>query len=181
MNLTNQLLIATPEMQDERFKHAVILICEHNEHGALGINLNDPSTVNFSEVLSNLSIKESGDSLEQMVYEGGPVNTQCGFILHQSKSSFDSTIEVANELYLTTSKDILEAIANNKISVGWLLALGCATWDEGQLENEVANHDWLLMPATKELIFSHDADRWDMALAQMGIMAHQLSGDIGHA
>ncbi len=181
MNLTNQLLIATPEMQDERFKRAVVLICEHNEHGALGINLNDPSTVTFSDVLANLDITETTDSLGQAVYEGGPVNTQCGFILHQSTLAFESTLQVAENLRLTTSKDILEAIAHNLITENWLLALGCATWDAEQLEGEVANHDWLLTPASNTLVFSHDSDRWDLALSQMGIKPHQLSGDIGHA
>lgn len=181
MNLTNQLLIATPDMQDERFKRAVILICEHNEHGALGINLNDPSTVTFSDVLANLDIMELAEDNEQIVYEGGPVNTQCGFILHQSTQEFESTLKITNDLKLTTSKDILQAIAENEVDKSWLLALGCATWDADQLEGEVANHDWLLTPASNELIFAHGTDRWDAALSQIGIEPHQLSGDIGHA
>ncbi len=186
MNLTSQLLIATPDMQDERFHRAVILICEHNEHGALGININLPSEVLFNEILESLQINEN-TSFEpaQTVYEGGPVNTQCGFILHQSDKpaelEFESSIQVSDSINLTTSKDIIRAIANNQFKQNWLMALGCATWDAGQLEQEVANHDWLITAAKDELIFDHANDRWDQALALIGVQAHQLSGDIGHA
>ena len=106
-------------MQDERFHRAVILICEHNEHGALGINLNQPSDIQFDEILQSLQIGEDGFfKPEQIVYEGGPVNTQCGFILHQSDKpaeiDFESSIQVSNTINLTTSKDIIRAIANRK-------------------------------------------------------------------
>ncbi len=186
MNLTNQLLIATPDMQDERFHRAVILICEHNEHGALGININLPSDVQFNEILESLQINEPTlFEPEQFVYEGGPVNTQCGFILHQSDKpaelEFESSIQVSDSVNLTTSKDIIRAIANNQFKDKWLMALGCATWDAGQLEQEVADHAWLIADAKDHLIFDHHAERWDSALAMMGIEAHQLSSDIGHA
>ncbi len=186
MNLTNQLLIATPEMQDERFHRAVILICEHNEHGALGININLPSHVQFDEILESLQIDEANlFDPEQSVYEGGPVNTQCGFILHQSDKpaelEFESSIQVSDSINLTTSKDIIRAIANNQFKRNWLMALGCATWDAGQLEQEVADHSWLITTVQDDLIFNHKTDRWDQALALMGVQAHQLSGDIGHA
>ena len=186
MRLNNQLLIATPEMPDERFRRAVILICEHNEHGALGININLPSDVRFNEILDSLQIKEATlFEPEQSVYEGGPVNTQCGFILHQSDKpaelEFESSIQVSDSINLTTSKDIIRAIANNQFKQNWLMALGCATWEAGQLEQEVANHDWLITAANDDLIFDHQTDRWDQALALIGVQAHQLSGDIGHA
>lgn len=186
MNLTNQLLIATPDMQDERFHRAVILICEHNEHGALGININLPSDIEFNEILESLQIDLSNlFEPEQSVYEGGPVNTQCGFILHQSEKpaelEFESSIQVSDTINLTTSKDIIRAIANNQFQQSWLMALGCATWDAGQLEQEVADHAWLIATANDDLIFDHQTDCWDQALALIGVQAHQLSSDIGHA
>lgn len=186
MNLTNQLLIATPDMQDDRFQRAVILICEHNEHGALGININMPSEVQFNDILESLQINEPTlFEPEQFVYEGGPVNTQCGFILHQSDKpaelEFESSIQVSDTINLTTSKDIIRAIANNELDQMWLMALGCSTWEAGQLEQEVAQHAWLITAAKDQLIFDHLADRWDSALELMGVQAHQLSGDIGHA
>ena len=129
MNLTNQLLIATPDMQDERFHRAVILICEHNEHGALGININLPSDVEFNDILDSLQINNNTSfEPEQLVYEGGPVNSQCGFILHQSDKpaelEFESSIQVSDSINLTTSKDIIRDIANNQFKQNWLMALG---------------------------------------------------------
>jgi putative transcriptional regulator len=181
MNLTNQLLIATPDMPDERFQKAVILICEHNEHGALGININMPSEVTFPEILDSLSIEHEDIVTDPMIYEGGPVNTQCGFILHDADAAFASSILIAPDLSLTTSKDIIEAIAANQLDGRWMMALGCATWHEGQLEEEIAENSWLTCAASQELIFSDQADKWPIALDIIGIKAHQLSSDIGHA
>ncbi len=181
MQLTNQLLIATPDMQDQRFSKAVILICEHNEYGALGINLNMPSDVEFSDILESLQIEQGFSAQQNPVYEGGPVNTQCGFILHQSNHQFDSSITVSNTISLTTSKDIIQAIANNNFDDNWLMALGCATWEAGQLEQEIADNAWLLSNSEDHLVFTDQQNKWEMALALLGIQAHQLSGDIGHA
>ncbi|WP_223789828.1 YqgE/AlgH family protein [Marinicella meishanensis] len=181
MNLTNQLLIATPDMPDERFEKAVILVCEHNENGALGINLNLASEVSFKDIMESLQIPQTTEPKEHAIYEGGPVNTQCGFILHQSGEVFDSSIQVSDNVFLSTSKDVIDAIAGNRISHKWLMALGCATWDADQLEEEIAAHAWLLAPADENLIFNHQQNKWDLALALMGIQSHQLSGDIGHA
>jgi len=181
MNLTNQLLIATPDMQDERFFKAVILICEHNEHGALGININMPSDVSFAEILESLSIEQTQVNDDALIFEGGPVNTQCGFILHDSPEDFASSVRITPGLSLTTSKDIIEAIAAHQLTAKWMMALGCATWDAGQLEQEIADNSWLTCPSDKNLIFSDEQDKWQTALDIIGIKAHQLSSDIGHA
>lgn len=182
MNLTNQLLIANPDMPDERFEKAVILICEHNENGALGINLNHPSEVTFEEILQSLEIKNNCDTDNALIYEGGPVNTQCGFILHQDHDIFESSIKISEEASLTTSKDIIAAIANNQLNSEWLMALGCATWHENQLEQEMADNAWLTCPADVSLIFDRShSDKWSQALDIIGIKPHQLSGDLGHA
>lgn len=181
MKLTNQLLIATPDMQDKRFSKAVILICEHNEHGALGINLNLHSEVSFNDILDSLQMSPTYSQDQHTIYEGGPVNTQCGFILHQSARTFDSSIDVSSSISLTTSKDIIKAIAYEQFEDKWLMALGCATWDGGQLEQEIADNAWLISPCEDKLVFDHDHNKWDMALALMGIEAHQLSSDVGHA
>lgn len=182
MNLTNQLLIANPDMPDERFQKAVILICEHNENGALGIDLNHPSDVTFDEILQSLEINGQLTGIKQNVYEGGPVNTQCGFILHQQHEVFDSSMRVSDEITLTTSKDIIQAIADQQLNSRWLLALGCATWHEGQLEQEMADNSWLNCAADAALIFAEAGeDKWKQALQKIGIQPHQLSGDLGHA
>lgn len=184
MNLTNQLLIATPDMHDERFLKAVILVCEHNEHGALGINVNMPSDVTFEEILESLSIQENTNHNEPVIFEGGPVNTQCGFILHQNHNEFDSSIKISEQIALTTSKDIIKAIANNQLDGSWLMALGCATWTEGQLEQEVADNAWITCACDDRLVFNNALEKnskWEQALDIIGIKPHQLSGDIGHA
>jgi len=184
MNLTNQMLIATPDMADERFTKAVILVCEHNEHGALGINLNMPSDITFEEILESLSIPTDHGDNDEVIYDGGPVNTQCGFILHQNLQNYDSSIQISNGIALTTSKDIITAIANNSMNGDWFMALGCATWDAGQLEQEVAENDWITCASNEDLIFNqhHEPqDKWEQALNIIGVKPHQLSGDIGHA
>ncbi|TDR19530.1 YqgE/AlgH family protein [Marinicella litoralis] len=184
MNLTNQLLIATPEMADERFFKAVILICEHNEHGALGININMPSDITFEEILESLAIPMNSHKAESIIYEGGPVNTQCGFILHQNLYDYDSSIQIAKNISLTTSKDIIKAIAQDTMNGDWLMALGCATWHEGQLEQEIADNAWLTCASDEKLIFKNTLekhDKWEQALDIIGVKPHQLSGDIGHA
>ena len=184
MNLTNQLLIATPDMADERFSKAVILVCEHNEHGALGININQPSDIIFDEILESLSIPMGLEQNDSIIYEGGPVNGQCGFILHQNLQDYDSSIEISKNIALTTSKDIIKAIANDAIKGQWLMALGCATWHEGQLEQEIADNAWLSCASNDQLIFNNHQDpqnKWEQALKVIGVKPHQLSGDIGHA
>ncbi|MCB1582364.1 MAG: YqgE/AlgH family protein [Xanthomonadales bacterium] len=182
MNLTNQLLIANPDMPDERFVKAVILICEHNENGALGIDINHPSDVTINEIFQSLEISALAIGDQHKVYEGGPVNTQCGFILHQHHDVFDSSIRISKEISLTTSKDIIQAIADNQLNSRWLLALGCATWHEGQLEQEMADNAWLTCPADDALVFTATGeDKWTQALNIIGIKPHQLSGDLGHA
>lgn len=181
MNLINQLLIATPDMEDDRFKKAVILVCDHGENGAMGININHPSEVAFEEVLTSLKIDNNNPSDFPQVQEGGPVNTECGFILHNSGLVFESSIRISSQLRLTTSKDIIQAIANQELPNEWLLALGCATWHQGQLEQEIADNAWLLCPANEHIVFDRSQDKWQDALGLLGIQAHQISSDIGHA
>lgn len=181
MNLTNQLLIAQPGMPDERFTQAVILICEHNEHGAMGIRINQPSDIDFAEILLGLDLDDGGLVHNQPVYEGGPVNAECGFILHRGNSQFDSSITITPSLALTTSKDIIQAIAKDNLKGEWLMALGCATWDAGQLEQEIAANDWLSGPVDENLLFDLSEDKWSQALGLLGIKPHQLVDIGGHA
>lgn len=181
MNLTNQLLIAQPGMHDERFSQAVILICEHNEHGAMGINVNAFSEIDFDEILSGLAIENKGLSPNHTIFEGGPVNAECGFILHRGEQSFDSSLELSASLALTTSKDIILAIANDNLKGEWLMALGCATWESGQLEQEIADNDWLFGPVDESLLFHQTNEKWSQALALLGIKPHQLVDTGGHA
>lgn len=180
MNLSNHFLIATPNMLDPRFQKAVILICEHNQSGALGINLNNPSQVQFNEVLKGLELPLIEDKPLAGVYEGGPVNSECGFILYDSPQSYKNTVQVNPQIKLGTSKQILQAIAEQELDGNWLLALGCATWEANQLEREIADNAWLTCPADSALVF-HSGDKWALALNLLGVEAYQLSGNYGHA
>jgi len=181
MNLTNQFLIAQPNMPDERFTEAVILICEHNEHGAMGIRVNQLSEIDFEEVLAGLDIKANQDVNNQPIFDGGPVNAECGFILHRGEKQFDSSLQLTPSLALTTSKDIIQAIAQNNLKGEWLMTLGCATWDAGQLEQEIADNDWLSGPVDENLVFDLSEDKWSQALGLLGIKPHQLVDTGGHA
>lgn len=181
MNLINQFLIATPDMADERFKSAVILICDHNENGAMGININQPSDVAFEDILNSLNIECLSPQKFPQVHEGGPVNAECGFILHKNSALYTSSISISDKLVLTTSKDIIRAIANKMVPEQWLMALGCATWSPGQIEQEIADHAWLTCQAEEQLIFKQSKNKWTSALDILGIKAHQLTSEVGHA
>ena len=181
MNLTNQFLIAQPHMPDERFSEAVILICEHNEHGAMGIRINQLSDIDFEEVLVGLDIDSDRDLNNQPVFDGGPVNAECGFILHRGEKEVDRSLQFTPSLALTTSKYIITAIARNNLKCECLMTLGCATWDAGQLEQEIADNDWLSGPVDENLVFDLSEDKWSQALALLGIKPHQLVDTGGHA
>lgn len=180
MNLSNHFLIATPDMLDPRFQKAVILVCEHNQNGALGINLNNPSKVQFNEILKGLKLPLIENQQPTGVFEGGPVNSDSGFILYDGPQCYDNTLLVNPEIKLGTSKQIIQAIAEQELDGNWLLALGCATWEQGQLEREIAENAWLSCPSTPDLVF-RSGDKWPLALNLLGIEAHQLSGDYGHS
>ncbi len=180
MNVNNQILIALPDMQDERFKQAVILICEHNEDGAMGLVLNNPMDLETEQVFNDLQLKEPLSN--HTVLDGGPLKRNCGFVIHNNNQSFDSSIKLTNNLTLTTSKDLLEKIADHTFIDQWQLILGYAGWSKDQLENEIAENTWLTCPADLDLIFNTDVDKqWQSALALIGIKDYQNISGIGHA
>ena len=181
-SLTNHFLIALPDLQDERFHHSLILICEHNDEGALGIVLNKPSDLNFGEILSSLKIDcDDDNTLQSTAFEGGPVNRECGFVVHSGPAKFQSSIQISEGLSLTTSRDIIEQIANGSLDRQWLFSLGCSSWSSGQLEQEILNNSWLTVPVNNALVFAESDQKWEQGLALLGIQPHQLSGDFGHA
>jgi putative transcriptional regulator len=153
--LTNQFLIAMPGMADPNFAQTVTLVCEHNAQGALGIVIN---------------------------LQGGPVQTDRGFVLHTPGPPWDSTLAVSDRLHLSTSRDILEALARGEGPAAAVIALGYAGWDAGQLEAEVAQNAWLTVPAEERLVFETALDdRWEAACRLLGVDLLHLSSDAGHA
>jgi putative transcriptional regulator len=183
--LTGQLLVAMPGMTDPRFEKAVIYMCVHSlDEGAMGLIVNKPlPEVRFNDILQNLNIKaRSTDCTQIQVHRGGPVQTQLGFILHSSDYRKDGTLVVDSEISLSTTTEILRAIAEGNGPHQNLMALGYAGWDSQQLEDEIKRNAWLNVPADAELLFSTDYDgKWTKALAKIGIAAHQLSSVAGHA
>ncbi|QYZ66834.1 MAG: hypothetical protein OI74_09925 [Gammaproteobacteria bacterium (ex Lamellibrachia satsuma)] len=182
-SLTNHFLIAMPALTDPNFFHAVTYICEHNEEGAMGIMVNRPIELQLTDVFEQLDIRITDENIsEQHVYIGGPVQTDRGFVLHTAATTWDSTLKVAPEISVTTSRDILEAIATGKGPDQALVALGYAGWGPGQLEGEIAENAWLSGPADNNIIFQlENAARWQAAADLLGVDINLMSGDAGHA
>lgn len=182
-SLQNHFLVALPSCEEGLFTHSIVYICEHDENGAMGLIVNRPLALDVDDVLSQLDFDELASQPPQAVFAGGPVHPDRGFVLHRSdQRQWDASIQVSGELALTSSLDILAAIAQGQGPRDRLLALGYAGWAPGQLEQELADNIWLQLPADAKVIFDTPADqRVDAALASMGISFAQLSADSGHA
>jgi putative transcriptional regulator len=181
--LTNNFLIAMPAMKDPNFGQTVTYICQHNPEGALGIVINRTINLTVGDVLDQMEIdREPSHQTDAPVHYGGPVQIERGFILHEEIGNWDSTLQISNLTGLTTSRDILEAIAHNTGPERVLLALGYAGWGEGQLEREISENAWLHWPADNDLIFSAPVEqRWSQAAGLLGVDLSLLSTDAGHA
>jgi putative transcriptional regulator len=181
--LAGHFLIAMPAMMDPHFKGTVTYLCEHNEDGALGVVVNRPTALTMDTLFEQIEIEVVDAALAQRkVHFGGPVSVEHGFVLHRSHGSWKSSICVSDELSLTTSKDILEAVASGGGPREWLLTLGYAGWSAGQLEKEIAANAWLTVPADAELLFDTPAEGLvDAAIKRLGISKFALSHLAGHA
>lgn len=183
-NYQNHFLVAMPSMDDPRFKRSVTYICEHNEHGAMGIVINHPLDVKVADLLKQLDIEFNTDSPAAHAYvcSGGPVQHDRGFVLHTAKDGYSSSMHLTDDLMVTTSKDILIDLTTDQAPEKFILALGFAGWEQGQLEQEMADNAWLMIPADNGIIFdlSH-AEKWQSATAKIGIQTWQLTNEAGHA
>lgn len=182
-HLADQFLIAMPRMGDSRFEKSVTYLCEHNGEGALGIVINRPLGVSLGEVLNHMSIETTIDDLKVVdVFMGGPVETQRGFVLHKPGGDWDSGLELSGELQVTTSRDILEAIAIGEGPPQFLIALGYAGWGAGQLEAEMADNAWLNVKSDTDIVFSTPTEnRWQSAADLIGVDLSRMSTETGHA
>lgn len=188
INLTNQFLIAMPGMADDRFAGAVVYLCEHNDQGALGLVVNKPVDINLGELFEKIDLSLEDTALAgQPVYFGGPVQTERGFVLHDARpadeaAAYNSTLTVPEGLAMTTSKDVLEAIARGEGPKRVLVTLGYSGWGAGQLEDELGRNGWLTVQADPRIIFDTPVDeRYAQALALLGIDPRMLSQEAGHA
>ena len=192
MNLTHHFLIAMPGLQDEAFAGSVVYLCEHSERGALGLVINKPSDINLRALFEKVELPTNqADIGDAPVFQGGPVKTERGFVLHEpvfanppenTEPVYASTMTIPGGLELTTSKDVLEALATGSGPRKVLVSLGYSAWGEGQLESELAENSWLTVDADPAVIFDTPVEqRYSKALMLLGLEAWKLSPDAGHA
>ena len=181
--LSNQFLIAMPNLMDPNFFHSVTYICEHNEFGAMGVVINQQVNMTVGQLVDSIGIESTyTPNLIQPVYRGGPVDPDCGFVLHSPAGEWQSTLHISDDISLSTSRDIITALANNEGPLNYLVALGYAGWGAGQLEHEIAENAWLTVPAIPEIIFKTECDlRWTEAARLLGVEFSRLSEQVGHA
>ena len=191
INLTHHFLIAMPGLQDESFSGSVVYLCEHSPNGALGLIINKPSDINLKSLFDKVDLPlRRADLSDAVVFQGGPVQTERGFVLHEPLASaqdgsveapYASTMVIPGGLEMTTSKDVLEALSTGAGPRRVLVSLGYSAWGEGQLESEIGENAWLTGAADPSLIFDTPIEqRYEKALALLGLQAWMLSPDVGH-
>jgi putative transcriptional regulator len=187
INLTNQFLIAMPGMADDTFAGAVIYLCEHTERGALGLVINKPIDIKLKRLFEKVELElDREDLADAPVFFGGPVQTERGFVLHdrlgEDGGHYNSTLSIPGGLEMTTSKDVLEALAHGAGPKRVLITLGYAGWGAGQLEDELSRNGWLNVNADPGIIFETPVEqRYERALSLLGIDRGMLSQEAGHA
>ena len=192
INLTNHFLIAMPGLEDAAFSRSVVYVCEHTERGALGLVINKPSDINLKVLFDKVDLPLGrADLLLSPVFQGGPVQVDRGFVLHEpifaqsekpAESVYASTMCIPGGLEMTTSKDVLEALSTGAGPRKVLVSLGYSAWGEGQLESELGDNSWLTVDADMAVIFDTPVEqRYDRALGLLGLQVWMLSPQAGHA
>ena len=190
INLTNHFLIAMPGLDDALFGKSVVYVCEHTARGALGLVINKPADINLPALFGKVDLElKRMDLSNSPVFQGGPVQMERGFVLHEpiyvgpdQETLYASTMSIAGGLEMTTSKDVLEALASGAGPKRVLITLGYAAWGEGQLESELGENSWLTVDATRELIFDTPVEeRYERALGLLGLQSWMISTQVGHA
>ena len=200
IDLKHHFLIAMPGLEDETFARSVIYMCEHSARGAMGLIINKPSDISMRLLFDKVELPlRREDLMQNPVGQGGPVQTERGFVLHdplraplndplsmdkpeQEGSVYASTLTVPGGLEMTTSRDVLEALSSGAGPRRVLVTLGYSSWGEGQLESELGENTWLTVPASADVIFDVPmAERYDRALDLLGLKSWMLSPDAGHA
>ena len=181
-NLRNNFLIAMPSLRGSHFSEAVTYICNHDEHGAIGMVLNHVMNFNLNRVFEQFGLPCPSSSYLTPVLAGGPVNMQQGFVLHRDEGQWEASLSVTKGICLTASCDIVAAIAEGSGPSGAQFALGCASWEKGQLEQEMSADHWLAIPANPSIIFDVPVEeRREAISAELGIDLNLISPQTGHA
>jgi putative transcriptional regulator len=181
--LTNQLLIAMPTLGDTNFSQTVSLICDHSPNGALGLILNKPLKMRMDEIFKQLQIEVAGGAVgDRQVLRGGPVQGDRGFVVHRAGGQWESTLQVSDAIHVTTSRDILRAIARGEGPTDAFLVLGYAGWESGQLEDEIRANAWITAPVDPKLVFEVPFEqRWTAAAGLLGVDLSRISPISGNA
>ncbi len=179
--LTHQFLVATPDLQEDFFAQTLIYIVRHEKQGALGLIINKPSNIDIRNLMDDLDIP-TDSPLGQPALVGGPVHPEVGFVLHTGNPDWHASFAVSENVCITTSKDILNAIARHEGVQSYQLILGFSGWSTEQLEQEIARGDWLLCPVDQQLLFHVPyTERWQVALDKIGVRPAWFAGEMGHA
>lgn len=192
INLTHHFLIAMPGLEDALFSKSVVYMCEHTERGALGLVINKPADITMATLFGKVDLPlQRADLTDSPVFQGGPVQTERGFVLHDPmldtsgdtrETLYASTLTIPGGLEMTTSRDVLEALSGGGGPKRVLITLGYAAWGEGQLETELGENSWLTVGADPAVIFETPVDqRYDKALSLLGLQAWMISNQVGHA
>lgn len=187
LDLTNHFLIAMPSMDDPVFDGTVIYICEHNEHGAMGLVINRPTDMTVAELFDRIDLQlevipNSHPLGKKNVLFGGPVHSDRGFVLHAPMGEFSSSLQVTEEIIFTTSRDVLEMLASGEAPERLLLSIGYAGWDTGQLEQEISDNGWLTVLADPSILFDTPLDeRFNASMRLLGFDPLMLTSEAGHA
>jgi putative transcriptional regulator len=181
--LANQLLIALPTLADPHFSRSVALICQHDADGAMGVVINRVSEYTLGEVFQQMGIDCDNAALcAQLVLAGGPVHPERGFVLHDGRGEWDSSLVISDELAVTTSRDVLEAMARGNGPKHATVALGCAGWGAGQLEYELVENSWLTAPVAPDVLYTLPLEaRWQAAAGLIGVDMSRIADYAGHA
>ena len=191
-SLKNQLLVSMPQLSNPNFHQTVSLICQHDAHGAIGVVVNRLTDHRLGDIFDQLSLPVSSlDHTDQPVFEGGPVSPELGLVIHAGKTPgggdkgnprWESTMEIGGGLWLTSSRDILGAIAGGNGPPNAMMVLGYSGWGPGQLEQELRQNSWFHAPADHSIIFNTQvAQKWHQAAKLLGVDYTQFSGEVGHA
>ncbi|MBL7005238.1 MAG: YqgE/AlgH family protein [Gammaproteobacteria bacterium] len=182
-SLKNHFLISTPQLKGSTFGQSIIYICEHSSGGTMGLKINHALNSNLGEMFQQLDIPcDTSSEFDAPILDGGPVNVQQGFILHNSKQIWENSLNITDSIQVTTSKDILYSIASRQFKGDYLVVLGYSGWSPNQLEDELKENSWMTLPATEEIIFSPNKQQiWPHCVKQLGFDFSQLSATTGNA
>ena len=186
LKLSNHFLIAMPSVLDPIFGGTVVYLCEHNAEGALGLIINKATDMSMESLFDRVDLAMLGgvqdDLKSQVVMFGGPVKMERGFVLHAPHGDYSSMLKVTDQIALTTSRDVLEAVAKGKGPERLMVTLGYAGWSAGQLEQEIASNGWLTVPADPHVVFDLPiAEKFTAAMKLLGIDPMTLTAQAGHA